>query len=275
MSGTFICGQRSLCFLGGSFRDTSEYLAAQVEANNPSTPFLLSMWGHLTFDPRCQSTIPPLCSRVSEITHDCGRAPGTLFAFPPCSFYNGRKKWPVVILELGWREVTDRRHKPKPGHLFSVFNTSPVLSIQQAEGREPHLLSPVVNPGTLTSLAHIRVCLSAFSPEAPVASAKRPARRPFVSSLWGRGSPARSEVICDMMPAGHLPILLSLSALLLSPLLTGSLALYGFRDALGKQNKESSEVKRGECERGMKAEVKPPPAAFKPKIGVIQALPER
>ncbi len=48
---------------------------------------------------------------------------------------------------------------------------------------------------------------------------------PFVSSLWGRGSPARSEVICDMMPAGHLPILLSLSALLLSPLLTGSLAL--------------------------------------------------
>lgn len=28
-----------------------------------------------------------------------------------------------------------------------------------------------------------------------------------------------------MMPAGHLPILLSLSALLLSPLLTGSLAL--------------------------------------------------
>ncbi len=51
MSGTFICGQRSLCFLSGSFRDASEYLAVHVEANNPSTPFLLSMWGHLTSDP--------------------------------------------------------------------------------------------------------------------------------------------------------------------------------------------------------------------------------
>ncbi len=51
MSGTFICGQRSLCFLSGSFRDTSEYLAVHIEANNPSTPFLLSMWGHLTSDP--------------------------------------------------------------------------------------------------------------------------------------------------------------------------------------------------------------------------------
>lgn len=41
MSGTFICRQRSLCFLNGSFRDTSESQAAQVEDNYPSTPFLV------------------------------------------------------------------------------------------------------------------------------------------------------------------------------------------------------------------------------------------
>ncbi len=175
MSGTFICRQRSLCFLNSLFRDTSEYLAAQFEANHPSTPISTEHVGSPHLRPRSYSTIPPLCSPVSKISNmgkcDCGRAPGTLFAFPPCSFYNGRKKWPVVILELGWREVTDRRLKPKPDHLFSVFNTSLslILSIQQAEGREPHLLSPVVNPGTLTSLAHFHVCLSALSPETPVA----------------------------------------------------------------------------------------------------------
>lgn len=175
MSGTFICGQRSLSFLSGSFRDTSEYLAAQIEANHPSTPFLLSMWGHLTSDPApILQSLPCAAQSARLVTWESATVvelPGLLFAFPPCSFYNGRKKWPVVILELGWREVTDRRLKPKPDHLFSVFNTSLslILSIQQAEGREPHLLSPVVNPRTLTSLTHIHVCFSALSPEAPVA----------------------------------------------------------------------------------------------------------
>lgn len=140
MSGTFICRQRSLCFLNGSFRDTSESRAAQVEDNYPSTPFLVGMWGHLTFDLYSCSTIPPLLqhlrSPVSENgemgKRDCGRAPGTLFALPPRSLYNSRKKWPVVILKLGWREVTDRRHKPKPGHLFSVSNTSHSCSLGSA-----------------------------------------------------------------------------------------------------------------------------------------------
>ncbi|KAL6469457.1 hypothetical protein MHYP_G00229810 [Metynnis hypsauchen] len=53
--------------------------------------------------------------------------------------------------------------------------------------------------------------------------------RPHSPSFsWGCGSPARSKVICRMVPAGHLPYLatlLSLSGLLLSPLLSGSLAL--------------------------------------------------
>ncbi|XP_035379183.1 receptor-type tyrosine-protein phosphatase S isoform X4 [Electrophorus electricus] len=59
-------------------------------------------------------------------------------------------------------------------------------------------------------------------------SAKRTARRPLPRSLWDRGSPARSKVDCRMVLTGHLPCLatlLSLSGLLLSPLLSGCLAL--------------------------------------------------
>ncbi|KAK1805896.1 hypothetical protein P4O66_012947 [Electrophorus voltai] len=60
-------------------------------------------------------------------------------------------------------------------------------------------------------------------------SAKRTARRPLPRSLWDRGSPARSKVDCRMVLTGHLPCLatlLSLSGLLLSPLLSGCLALW-------------------------------------------------
>ncbi len=175
MSGTFICGQRSLCFLSGSFRDTSEYLAVQVEANNPSTPFLLSMWGHLTSDPApILQSLPCAAQSAKLVTWESTtvlEVPGLYLPFLIAAFIMAVKSYQLLF--SSWDGGRWQTGESNPNliicFLSSTRSLSLILSIQQAEGREPHLLSPVVNPGTLTSLAHFHVCLSALSPEAPVA----------------------------------------------------------------------------------------------------------
>lgn len=74
---------------------------------------------------------------------------------PLCSFYNGRKKWPVVILE---REVTDRRHKPQTWpSVLCLQHVSLSLFFFSS------YISPVMNPGTLTSHTHTHSRLCIFS----------------------------------------------------------------------------------------------------------------